>query len=111
MMSAQLVADPASVDVSIAEFDQVLTSYSYNEGMRYAEFRPGDKLATYGLTALIAGGAGAAAVKTGLLKKVWKLLVFALVAIAGAVKKFFSGLGTPERAERPIPVVPTGPRA
>ena len=111
MMSAQLVADPASVDVSIAEFDQVLTSYSYNEGMRYAEFRPGDKLATYGLTALIAGGAGAAAVKTGLLKKVWKLLVFALVAIAGAVRKFFSGLGTPERAERPIPVVPTGPRA
>ena len=63
------------------------------------------------LTALIAGGAGAAAVKTGLLKKVWKLLVFAFVAVASAIKKFFSGLGTPERAERPIPVVPTGPRA
>ncbi len=111
LMSAQLVADPASVDVSIAEFDQVLTSYTFNEGSRYAEFRPGDKLAAYGLTALIAGGAGAAAVKTGLFKKIWKLLVFGLVALAGAVKKFFSGMATPERAERPIPVVPTGPRA
>src|SRR5918993_2429633 len=38
LMSAQLVADPASVDVSIAEFDQVLTSYTFNEGLRYAEF-------------------------------------------------------------------------
>ena len=111
MMSAQLVADPSNIDASIAEFDQVLHSYSFNEGFKYAEFRQGDKIAAYGLTALIAGGAGAAAVKTGLFKKVWKLLVFALVAVAGAIKKFFSGLGTPERAERPVPVVPTGPRA
>ena len=110
LMSAQLVADPASVDVSIAEFDQVLTSYTFNEGLRYAEFRPGDKLAAYGLTALIAGGAGATAVKTGLFKKIWKLLVFAVVALGGGLKKLFSGLGTPQRAERPIPVVPTGPR-
>ena len=111
LMSAQLVADPGTVDVSIAEFDQVLTSYSFNEGYKYAEFRAGDKLAAYGLTALIAGGAGAAAVKTGLFKKIWKLIVFGLVALVAAVKKFFSGLGTPERAERPIPVVPSGPRA
>jgi hypothetical protein len=34
----------------------------------------------------------------------------AAVAIAAGVKKFLSGLGTPERAERPIPVVPSGPR-
>ena len=111
MMSAQLVADPGSVDVSIAEFDQVLTSYTFNQGLRYAEFRPGDKLAAYGLTALIAGGAGAAAVKTGLFKKFWKLMVFALVGLAGAAKKLFSGMGAPQRAERPIPVVPSGPRA
>lgn len=111
LMSAQLVADSANVDASIAEFDQVLTSYAFTEGFRYAEFRAGDKLATYGLTALIAGGAGATAVKTGLFKKIWKLLVFAVVAVAGAIKKFFSGLGTPERTERPIPVVPSGPRA
>ena len=49
--------------------------------------------------------------KTGLFKKIWKLIVFGFVALVAAVKKFFSGLGTPERAERPIPVVPSGPRA
>jgi uncharacterized membrane-anchored protein len=111
LMSAQLVAEPSNIDASITEFDQVLSSYAFNEGFKYAEFRQGDKIAAYGLTALIAGGAGAAAVKTGLLKKLWKLIVFAVVAVAGAIKKFFSGLGTPERAERPVPVVPTGPRA
>lgn len=111
LMSAQLVADPGTVDASIAEFDRVLTTYQFTEGFRYAEFRPGDKLAAYGLTALIAGGAGATAVKTGLFKKIWKLLVFGVVALVGMLKKLFSGLGTPEREERPIPVVPSGPRA
>lgn len=111
LMSAQLVADPATVDASIAEFDRVLSTYSFNEGARYAEFRPGDKLAAYGLTALIAGGAGAAAVKTGLFKKIWKLLLFGVAALVGAIKKLFSGMGTPQQAERPIPVVPSGPRA
>jgi uncharacterized membrane-anchored protein len=110
LMSAQLVADPGAVDVSIAEFDQLLSTYAFNEGFRYAEFRPGDKLAAYGLTALIAGGAGATAVKTGLFKKLWKVIVFALVAVAGAVKKLFSGFGAPPRTERPVPVVPPGPR-
>ena len=111
MMSAQLVAEPAGVDVSIAEFDQVLTSYAFNEGQRYAEFRAGDKIAAYGLTALIAGGAGAAAVKTGLFKKLWQLLVVVIGGIVGLVKKLFGGTREPERTERPIPVVPTGPRA
>lgn len=110
LMSAQLVADPASVDVSIAEFDQVLTSYAFNQGLQYAEFRPGDKLAAYGLTALIAGGVGATAVKTGLLKKLWKLIVFGIAALVGGVKKLFSKLGTPARSERPVAVVPSSPR-
>ena len=110
LMSAQLVAEPASVDVSIAEFDQVLTSYSFNEGLRYAEFRPGDKMAAYGLTALIAGGAGATAVKTGFFKKIWKALIFLVLALVSAVKKLFGKLKAPARAERPIPVVPVGPR-
>ena len=109
-MSAQLVAEPGSVDVLIAEFDQVLTTYSFNEGHRYAEFRAGDKLAAYGLTALIAGGAGASAVKTGAFKKLWQLIVLGFAALVAAVKKVFSRLSTPARSERPIPVVPVGPR-
>ena len=110
LMSAQLVTDPESVDVAISEFDQVLTSYSYNQGSRYAEFRAGDKLAAYGLTALIAGGVGATAVKTGLFKKLWKLIVFGFVALVSALKKMFGKLTEPAHTERPVAVVPSGPR-
>ena len=60
-MSAQLVADSGSIETARSEFDALLRGYSYNPGKRYAEFRQGDKLAGYGLTALIAGGVGAAA--------------------------------------------------
>ena len=40
-------------------------AYSFKPGGLYAEFRAGDKIAKYGLTALVAGGVGAvdAAVK------------------------------------------------
>ena len=69
-MSVQLVADSSSIDAATREFNDVLDGYTYNQGQRYAEFVKGDKLAGYGLTALIAGGAGAAAVKSGLLAEV-----------------------------------------
>ena len=39
-----------------------------------------------------------------------KLAVIGVVALVGALKKFFSKLGTPSRTERPVPVVPGGPR-
>lgn len=91
-MSVQLVAGASSIDLATTEFNDVLRAYSYNPGKRYAEFRQGDKLAGYGLTALIAGGVGAAAVKTGMLQKLWKLIVILVVGVAGALRKFFSAL-------------------
>lgn len=91
-MRVQLVADPGSVDAATFEFNDVLRTYSYNSGQRYAEFRKGDKLAGYGLTALIAGGVGAAAVKTGVLQKFWKLIVLGVVAGIASLKKFYGAL-------------------
>jgi uncharacterized membrane-anchored protein len=105
LMSAQLVADPAVIERSTVEFNEVLRGYAFNEGLRYAEFRPGDKLAGYGLTALIAGGAGAAAVKSGLLQKVWKLLVLGFIALVGGIKKFFNFGKSPELSG-PAPAAP-----
>jgi uncharacterized membrane-anchored protein len=96
MMSAQLVADVETVDAATREFDEVLQGYTFNAGQRYAEFRTGDKLAGYGLTALIAGGAGAAAVKSGLLQKFWKVLVFGFLGLVAAMKKL---LGMFRRSE------------
>jgi uncharacterized membrane-anchored protein len=107
LMSAQLVASPNAIETATTEFNDALSGYSFNDGQRYAEFRKGDKLAGYGLTALIAGGAGAAAVKVGLFKKLWKFLVFLALAIVAALKKLFSSLGGREQTStRPVPRVP-----
>jgi uncharacterized membrane-anchored protein len=59
----------------------------FNEGYRYAEYNPKtDKLAEYGLGALIAGGVAA---KLGLFGKLFAFLVaFKKVLIAGAVAAF-----------------------
>lgn len=90
LMSAQLVADPDSIMLSTIEFEHVMQSYAFNEGFRYAEFRSGDKVAEYGLTALIVGGGAAAAVKGGLFQKAWKAIVLAFFALIGGLKKLFS---------------------
>jgi len=88
--SVVLVSSPDDQAASVAALNQVLTGYEFNTGERYAEYKPGDKVAEYGLTGLILGGAVAAAAKTGLLKGFWKLIVgFAVAAwkviVAGVV--------------------------
>lgn len=108
-MSVALVADPTGIDAATAEFNDVLRGYSYNDGQRYAQFVSGDKLAGYGLTALIAGGAGAAAMKSGLLQKMWKGIVLLVVAIGAALKKMLAALfgkRPDESGPRPVPVPP-----
>ena len=89
--AATLVADPAALDPAVTEFKQVLTGFNYNEGETYAEFKEGDKMAEYGLAALIAGGGAAIAAKTGLLKGLWKFLVAGGIAVAAWLAKIFKG--------------------
>ncbi len=101
LMSAQLVDGTDTIDQATAEFNSVLKTYTFTQGSRYAEFRPGDHVAAYGLTALIAGGAGAVAVKSGLFQKLWKVIVFGVVAAAAALKKVLGGLfGKKDSAEQ-----------
>ena len=90
-MVVTLVADPTTLSKTIPNFKNVLSGFDFKEGKRYAEFRKGDKVAEYGLTALITGGAAAVAVKTGLFKWLWKIILFGFVAVAGFFKKIFSG--------------------
>jgi uncharacterized membrane-anchored protein len=91
VMEATLVVDPEGLNEQLAAFKGLLTHYSYKEGYRYAEFVSGDKIAKYGLAALVAGGAAAAAVKTGLFAKLfaklWKVLVVVAIAIGSFFKK------------------------
>ena len=92
VMSAVLVSSPENLDDAIADFKSTLTGFEYLPGKRYAEYKPGDKIAKYGLAALITGGAAAIAVKTGL----WKVILGGLVAgwkfIAAAAVAIFGGL-------------------
>ena len=99
VMSVNLVLGPEDVNTAVPAFNTLLTGVSFNPGQRYAEFRPGDKIAEYGLAGLIVGGTGVALVKSGLLQKFWKLLVLGFIAVAGALKKFVAGLFGRREAE------------
>jgi uncharacterized membrane-anchored protein len=103
-MSADLVLSPEDLAAAIPPFENLLAGYTYTQGHQYAEYRKGDKLAAYGLTALIAGGAGAVAMKTGLLAKFWKLIVVAVVSLLATLKRFLKtvlGWGKNEETIKP----------
>jgi uncharacterized membrane-anchored protein len=90
VMSIILTTDPDMLTTSIAEFRTALSGFEYVPGQRYAEYKPGDKVAKYGLAALITGGAAAIAVKTGF----WKVLVGALAAGWKVIAAAFVALGS-----------------
>lgn len=88
------------------EADKLLTDFRYVSGQTYAEFKSGDKIAKYGLAALVVGGAGAVAAKTGLLAKLGVLLVkggkaiiFVFVAIFAGIARFFKKLVGKDKVE------------
>ena len=70
----------------------LLAGLSFKPGHRYAEFRAGDKVAAYGLTALVAGGVGAAVAKSGLFAKLWKGIVVGFFALVAATRRMFAKL-------------------
>ncbi len=75
---------------------QILGMIDFNDGNKYADFDPKtDKIATYGLAALVAGGI---ALKAGLFKVILtglvaagKYIVIALAAIGAWLKRMFGG--------------------
>lgn len=92
VMEVALVCDPGQLAAVTPAANKLLADYSFNPGQRYAEFKQGDKIAGYGLAALITGGGVAVAAKTGLLAKALKVLakfgIFIAAAAAALVKKF-----------------------
>jgi uncharacterized membrane-anchored protein len=91
VMNAVLVSSPSSLDNDIKAFKASLGNFSFTQGQRYSEFRAGDKVAEYGLAALIVGGAAAAAAKSGAFKAFGKFIVFGV----------FGGLAAAWAAIRP----------
>jgi uncharacterized membrane-anchored protein len=89
VMNAMLVSSPEQFQSDLGEFRTVLDGYSFVPGAKYSEYRQGDKLAAYGLTALIVGGAAAAAAKSGLLKYIAIGAFGLLAALSSFFKRFF----------------------
>jgi uncharacterized membrane-anchored protein len=87
--SVTVVADPEGLDEAVRDFKTVIQNFSYVNGERYDEYKQGDKVAEYGLAALVAGGAAAVAVKSGAAKWLWKVLVAIGVVVAGGLKSLF----------------------
>jgi len=90
VMEVVIVADEQNLVKTVASAKKILASYAFTSGNKYSEFRDGDKIAEYGLAALVGGGALAVAAKSGLLQKFWKLIVVAVVGAGAFVKKIFS---------------------
>jgi uncharacterized membrane-anchored protein len=98
VMNADLVAGEAQFASVLPTFDKMVAGFSFKSGHEYAAWREGDRVAEIGLTALVAGGAGVIAAKSGLLAKLWKVIVAGVIAAGAAFKKLF-GKKTP--AETP----------
>ena len=84
-----LVCEPDELSTVLPKFKSALRGFEYNAGQRYAEYRSGDRTSELGLSALIVGGAAAAAVKTGAWKGLWKGILIIVAAIGGIFKKLF----------------------
>ena len=91
VMRVTLVADPPSFQDILPVYQTQLSAFSFKSGEDYASYRQGDKLAGYGLAALVAGGAGVAAVKMGFFKFLKPILI-GFVALIGGFWRKLKGL-------------------
>lgn len=75
------------------ELDIMLRAHSYESGFRYCDYKPGDKVASYGIATLVAVTVGSKIIKTGGFLVIFKKLsgfIFAFIAAAFyKIKKFF----------------------
>lgn len=90
VMEAQLVASPDQMAAALPALRGILKRFEFVKGEDYASFNADtDKVAEYGLAALVLGGAGAVAAKSGLLGRLLKPLLIAGAALIAAFGSFF----------------------
>jgi uncharacterized membrane-anchored protein len=103
VLSLNAVASMSQLQTIEKDMQEVLSFVEFNEGHRYGDYVAGvDKVAAYGIGALIAGKLAA---KAGLFKllllfaaKFWKLLLVAALAIGVLAKKLLAGRRKEESA-------------
>ena len=97
VMEVLLLTSPERLQASVTDFKQQLPGFAFKPGESYADFRPGDQVAQYGLAALVTGGAVVAASKKGFfaaialfLAKAWKLALVGVAAAGAGIRKLFA---------------------
>jgi len=92
VMNAVLVSDPENLNADLVSFRGALNDFSFDSGEKYAEFKDGDKVAEYGLAALVVGGAAAAAMKggAGFFKAIFVAIAAAGAAVWAFIKRLFN---------------------
>lgn len=93
-MDVVLVSSPETLNQDIVEFKSMLQGFDYIAGERYSEWTQGDKVAAYGLGALVLGGAAAVATKKGLWAMLGGLLAVGWKLLAGLAIAALAGLGS-----------------
>lgn len=107
ILSLNAVAGMNELPLVNANIADVLKIASFTAGNRYADFNSNtDKVAEYGIGALVAGGLLA---KTGFFTMIgkfllaaWKFILIGIAAIAGAVRKFFNRSSRKETYQEPV---------
>lgn len=97
VMSATLVSNPETLDTDVKTFKTALKGFDFNPGEKYSEFKEGDRLAEYGLAALVAGGLAVAASKKGVWAAIasfaaaaWKFIAIGFVGLLAWIRSRFS---------------------
>ncbi len=111
VMSANLLVAPEQLDTTLPSIKTILKGFAYIEGQKYSEWKSGDKIAKYGLSALVVGGAVGVAAKlgflgklAGVLGKLWKLVIVGIAALGAGLKGLLFG----KKKEKAPPVEPAG---
>ncbi|OAI52730.1 hypothetical protein AYO44_16470 [Planctomycetaceae bacterium SCGC AG-212-F19] len=91
-MAATLVVEQKDLAATVPTYYELLKGFAYKDGQKYSDWKPGDKVAAAGLTALIAGGAGVFAAKSGLLAKFLKPIIAGIAVVCAAIGSFFKKL-------------------
>ncbi len=95
-ISLDLITVASQVSEDKRAANELLGAVDFNQGKRYTDFDSStDKVAAYGLAALIGGIAakklGLIAIATGFFLKFAKLIALTVVGIGAAIKKFIKG--------------------
>lgn len=94
-LELSLISDMSHFKEIEANVPTILSMVDFTDGNRYADYKSGDKVANYGIAALITGGILA---KSGLFAKLgiillkgWKLVMVAVVGVGAFIKRLVSG--------------------